>query len=144
MLLKALTSSAKLDWSATIATDLKITHVPANTSLRSTLVLSIFTYLFNLCFLAIFNLLGHFMLHLVDEAPYQTSAQAELFVHLFLLAPTAPGGAATTRVLRRHLMLLLKVCRGRGASVGNARETLWIERCIIWFCVFHTVFCLKD
>jgi hypothetical protein len=108
---------------------LKIIHVPENTSLRSKLVLSTFTYILNLGILAILNLLGHFMLHLVNEAPYQTSAYAELFVHLFLLASTASGGAAPTRILRESLMLLLKVSCGRGASVRNARETLRVERC---------------
>lgn len=59
-----------------IKADLSIIHVPENTSLRSILVLSIVTYIFNIGILASLYLLGDLMLHLVNEAPHQITAEA--------------------------------------------------------------------
>lgn len=109
-----------------IKADLTIIHVPENTSLRSILVLSIVTYIFNIGILASLYLLGDLMLHLVNKPPHQITAEAKLFVHLFLLATTASGGAASTGVLRGNLM---HRCRKCGASIRDTRVTLQIEYC---------------
>jgi hypothetical protein len=106
-----------------IKADLTSIHVPENTSLRSKLVLSILTYIFNIGILASLYHLGDLMLHLVNETPHQMSAKVKLFVHLFLFATAASGSAASTGVLRGNLM---QGCRKCGASIRDTRVTLRI------------------